>query len=66
MTFNKFGPVFSVPEGITVDDIPELFLFNNQFTPPSGEIPEPASFALLGGGLLFLARLKRRMTSSIL
>lgn len=60
LSFNSSGPVFVLPAGITVDDIPELYLFNNLFTPPGSAVPEPATFGLFGAGLAAAAILGRR------
>lgn len=49
LSFPKSGPVFNLAPGITVDDIPALYLFNNQFVQPSAAVPEQAySMSLLG------------------
>lgn len=55
LTFAKSGPVFSVPTGIAVDNIPELNLINNQFTPPASGIPEPSTYGLAVAGLAMVA-----------
>lgn len=48
LSFPKSGVVFTLAPGITVDDIPELLVFNNQFVQPSSAIPEPGTMALFG------------------
>lgn len=48
LSFPKSGPVFTLAPGITVDDIPALYLFNNHFVQPSAAVPEPAPIGLVG------------------
>lgn len=59
----RTGPVFNLPDGYSVD-VPDLFVFNNRFVDPNGggggEVPEPATCALVGGGLLLAAIWRRR------
>ncbi|MBN8732129.1 MAG: PEP-CTERM sorting domain-containing protein [Acidobacteria bacterium] len=59
----RTGPVFNLPDGYSVD-VPDLFVFNNRYVDPNGggggEVPEPATCALVGGGLLLAAIWRRR------
>lgn len=55
LTFARTGSVFNLPDGIRAEDIPELYLFNNQFIPPSSAIPEPSSYGLAAAGLMMVA-----------
>lgn len=48
LSFPKSGVVFTLAPGITVDDIPELLVFNNQFGRSSSAVPEPGTVGLLG------------------
>ncbi|HXS97435.1 MAG TPA: hypothetical protein VN736_22710 [Candidatus Limnocylindrales bacterium] len=57
--FPLSGPVFNLPQGVTVN-APELFIVNNQFTPP---IPEPATW--FGAGVAAVAMLLRRAKAAV-
>ena len=62
LTLAKFGPVFQLGDGISVDDVPEIYLFNNRFTPPTSTegVPEPGTWLMMAGGLGCLTLLRRR------
>lgn len=58
----RTGPVFNLPAGYSVN-LPDLFVFDNRFVDPNpvgGAVPEPATCALVGGGLLLAAIWRRR------
>jgi hypothetical protein len=57
--------IFNLPNGFTVND-PDMFIVNNNFVPPGGAVPEPATWAmmLIGfAGLGFAFRQSRRKVS---
>lgn len=62
LKFNPNGPVFILPSGYGVVDIPELNIFNNQFVVPgsTAPVPEPSALVLLGSGLAALGFVARR------
>lgn len=66
LSFAKAGPVFTLAQGITVDDIPELYLFNNQFQPPAAGgavVPEPPACGLVAATLGLLVFRRRKPAS---
>ena len=53
------GPVFTLPEGYTVNSVDGL-IQNNRFVDASTTVPEPGTLALLGVGALTLGVYRRR------
>jgi len=59
LSFATSGPVFNLPEGVTVD-IADVNVTNNHWTDPRVQdvpsvpsVPEPATLSLVGAGVFF-------------